>query len=338
MEPFDELAAAAPVRIDGGVNVSYVLPLRWERDEGLDELTAYLRRLASIVEVIVVDGSSESSYAAHRERWWSFCRHVPPDPRFRFANGKVNGVHTGIELASNERVVIADDDVRYEAEALRRVSALLDEADLVRPQNYFDPAPWHARWDTARTLVNRAFARDWPGTFGIRASTFRRMGGYDGDVLFENLQLVRTVRAAGGVDTAPLDLFVARRPPTAGRFWSQRVRQAYDEFARPPLLALWLLIVPSLIAASLVHPWAVAVFAALATGTAELGRRRGRGTRVFPASASLFAPAWVLERGVASWLAVGLRVVKGGVVYGGERLARAGAPVRRLGRRALPRP
>ena len=29
-------------------------------------------------------------------------------------------------------------------------------ADLVVPQNYYDPVPWPAQWDTARVLINRA--------------------------------------------------------------------------------------------------------------------------------------------------------------------------------------
>jgi hypothetical protein len=321
------------------VNVSYVLPVRWERDEGFDELTAYLGWLSARAEVIVVDGSSDAVFAAHRERWSSFCRHVRPDPRFGFANGKVTGVHTGMALATNERVVIADDDVRYDDEALRGVATLLDGADIVRPQNYFDPAPWHARWDTARTLLNRAFARDWPGTFGMRASTFRRMGGYDGDVLFENLELVRTVRAAGGREEAPLDLYVRRRPPSVRRFASQRVRQAYDEFARPPVLALWLLILPVVIAAALLAgPMGPAGIVAGSVVAAEVGRRREGGRHIFPATASLLAPGWVLERIVASWVALAVRVMRGGVPYAGSVITRAGTPKRRLAETRAPIP
>jgi hypothetical protein len=33
----------------------------------------------------------------------------------------------------------------YDGASLRRLLDLLDEFDLVRPQNYFDPLPWHAR-------------------------------------------------------------------------------------------------------------------------------------------------------------------------------------------------
>src|SRR5215217_4010099 len=112
--------------------------------------------------------------------------------------GKVGGVLTGVRLASHECLVVADDDVRYDADSLARVVEGLRGADVVRPQNYFTPLPWHARWDTARMLLNRMTGGDWPGTLGVRRSVLRATNGYDGRVMFENLELVRTVLAAGG--------------------------------------------------------------------------------------------------------------------------------------------
>ena len=100
-------------------------------------------------------------------------------------------------------MVIADDDVRYDEAALDAVRRLLDRAALVRPQNYFAPLPWHACLDTARTLINRVTGGDWPGTFGVRRAALERTGGYDGNVLFENLEMVRTIKAAGGVELSP---------------------------------------------------------------------------------------------------------------------------------------
>ena len=100
-------------------------------------------------------------------------------------------------------MVIADDDVRYDEVALERTVAALDEVELVRPQNYFAPLTWHARWDTARTLLNRvAGGVDFPGTLAVRRSALRGTDGYDGDVLFENLELIRTIEAAGGACSA----------------------------------------------------------------------------------------------------------------------------------------
>lgn len=308
----------------------YVLPLRWSEDADLEELTGYLRWLSRHVRVIVVDGSPAPRYEAHARAWAGIACHVPPDPDLSCANGKVSGVITGLRRTVADRVVIADDDVRYDRPALEAVLALLRDADLVRPQNYFDPLPWHARWDTARTLLNRAFGADYPGTFGIRRATWEAMGGYDGDVLFENLELIRTVRAYGGIERRPLALYVRRLPPQALRFWSQRVRQAYDDLAQPWRPATFLTVMPATVYAVARRRTGTVLAGAAATVVlAEIGRRRGGGARVFPVSASLVAPVWVAERAVCGWIALATRFM-GGVSYAGGRLSVAANPPPRL--------
>ena len=314
------------------LSVTYVLPLKWNEDGGADELTFYLRWLASQAdEVVVVDGSGPELFETHAARWAGFVTHLAPDPSLRFRNGKVNGVTTGVRAASNERVIVADDDVRYDRAGLERMSELLGANDLVRPQNYFDPLPWHAAWDTARTLLNRAFGADYPGTLGVRKEIFERTGGYDGDVLFENLELIRTIVAAGGSEIAPLDLYVRRLPPETAHFLGQRVRQAYDEFALPGRLAAWLALIPALgVAVAKRSVRAASAGAAVSIALAETGRRKAGGRRYFPAITSWFAPAWLLERGVCSWVAVAQRLGRGGVVYADGIVGRAATPVREL--------
>jgi hypothetical protein len=316
------------------VRASYVLPIRWTDDEGLDDLTGYLRGLPGWVELIVVDGSSEPLFRRHAAAWASFARHLRPDPALETPMGKVGGVITGVREASNEAVVIADDDVRYDEQALIRTVLMLGLADCVRPQNYFDPLPWHALWDTARTLLNRSLGADFPGTLAVRRSALLAVGGYDGDVIFENLELIRTLGAAGGTVISPLDLYVARRPPSAHHFLSQRVRQAYDDFAIPGRMAASLAVVPGLVAAGLSRRWRPPTVAAVGLiALAECGRRRAGGRRFFPAVAPAVAPLWVLERGICSWLAVRERVLRGGVRYGGGVVPRAASSKRRLRRR-----
>jgi hypothetical protein len=245
--------------------------------------------------------------------------------------GKVGGVLTGVRLASNERLIIADDDVRYDDASLRQVADALGTSHVVRPQNYFSPLPWHARWDTGRMLLNRMTGGDWPGTLGVRRSMLRATNGYDGRAMFENLELVRTVLAAGGRERVLFDAYVVRRPSTARHFWSQRVRQAYDELARPPRLAAQLAILPVAALLSAAAGWpAIAAAAALTAAVAEIGRRRAGGRRVFPARASLMAPVWLAERAVCSWLAIGARVALGGVPYRGTILRHAATPMRVL--------
>lgn len=316
------------------LEASYVLPIAASTPQ-LRELTGYLRRLSRQVdEVIVVDGSPSEVFQAHAAQWGSHVRHIAP--QFRTTNGKVAGVMTGVHAARHDRVVIADDDVRYRAAELGRMLDLLDRHDVVRPQNHFHPLPWHARWDTARSLYNRLGDGDWPGTLGVRRNVLIQAGGYSGEVLFENLEMVRTVQAAGGEEALALDLFVTRRPPEAQHFRSQRVRQAYDEWARPGRLVAQLAILP--LAALLARRKGLAGLAgaaAIAVLAAEAGRRKAGGAKVFPASSALWGPAWLAERGVTAWLALGTRVLKGGVIYRQGRLKSAATPLATL-RREVP--
>lgn len=311
--------------IGAAMEATCIFPIRRNQlDEDLDELTNYLRWLADQLEVIVVDGSPPDIYAIHHAQWHSFVVHTPPNSQIQVANGKVRGVLTGLQQATHEYIVIADDDVRYDTISLTRLVAALEQFHVVRPQNYFEQLPWHARWDTGRSLLNRMTGGDWPGTLGVRLSILQATGGYDGNVLFENLELVRTIRAAGGKELVALDLFVRRKPPREHHFWSQRVRQAYDEFARPVRMVLSLAILPLALMLLLRRQW-LSLLAAVTIiiGVAELGRRRGQGWRVFPFTACLLTPVWVLERAICIWLAVGMRLFLGGVPYHGTILARA---------------
>jgi len=316
------------------VQASYLLPVRSSPEEDIEELTTYLRGLPEWVELIVVDGSPPPAFERNAEAWAPLGRHLAPEPDLVTRMGKVGGVLTGLREARTEAVVIADDDVRYDERGLTRAVLMLGLADCVRPQNYFDPLPWHAHWDTARTLINRALGADFPGTLAVRRSAVLSAGGYAGDVIFENLELMRTVEAAGGRVLSPLDLYVARRPPSTDHFLSQRIRQAYDDFAIPARMASWLAVAPALAAALMRRRARTPALAAVgAVALAETGRRRAGGTRYFPVSATLLAPLWILERGVCSWLAVRDRLLRGGVRYGDGVVPRSASSVRQLRRR-----
>ncbi|MUK02111.1 glycosyltransferase family 2 protein [Vibrio cholerae] len=311
-------------------DAEYILPLKWTDHGPVAELAAYLSRLVEWIDVTVVDGSAEPFFDRHARAFPAGVRHLRPAPEAvrQGGNGKVHGVLTGLSAARHELVVIADDDVRYRRPELRRVLELLGTTDLVRPQNVFATLPWHARWDTGRTLLNRVLGSDYPGTLGVRRSTVLAAGGYCADALFENLELIRTVRAAGGTEVRADDLFVARIPCSWQHFVKQRVRQAYDSFAQPVRLGVELCLLPlALLARPTPRQAALAVLTLVAL--AEIGRRRHDGRAAFPPTAALWAPAWVLERAVCSWLAVAGRA-RGGVPYAGTRMALAAHSERQL--------
>jgi len=109
------------------------------------------------------------------------------------------------------------------------------------------------------------------------------MGGYDGDVLFENPELTRTVVSSGGQVVDLPGVFVGRVPPYAGHFRSQRVRQAYDDLAQPARLLLEASVLPLVLLGLRRRPVTVlagalaAVLLAETGGDARVGRRSTRG-------------------------------------------------------------
>ncbi len=313
-----------------GARAAYILPIRSRSASGFEELASYLRSLRD-VELIVVDGSPRELFDA-LDRLLPGVAHVPPIDGIRGANGKVRGVLTGLRLTWHERVVVADDDVRYDNVSLGRTIALLDYADVVRPQNVFDPQPWHAVLDSSRILINRAMDGDWPGTLAFRRTLLPF--GYNADVLFENLELVRTIRANGGEELVARGVYVSRRPPSAHQYWNQRVRQAYDEFARPARLAIALCILPSLAVAVWMQFFAYpALLAAASIALAFRGWLRERGYRHFSFLSVALAPLWILERALCAWLAVLQRACYGGARYGDGVIRAAASEQKELARR-----
>jgi CBS domain-containing protein len=307
-----------------------VVPLKWDRPDPEVEadLEAHLRDLAGLCDVTVVDGSTGPDAERRRSRWSEHVRVLRPEPRWDGANGKVGGAMTGIAAARHERVVVADDDVRYSPAELAAVVAALRGADVVLPQNHPTSWPWWAWWESGRVLLNRACAVDWPGTAAVRRSTVLAAGGWSPDVLFENLEMVRSIEAAGGVTAHRPDLLVARRPPPLRHFLRQRVRQAYEDRAQPGRWLTGLAVVPGVLLLSR-RRGALPAAGVLVVGVAEAGRRRQGGRRVFPASTPLAAPLWLLERGVCSWVALGA-AVRGGPWYHGRRIPVAAHSLRDL--------
>lgn len=312
------------------MQLSYVLPIKWDAGQDTDELTNYLASIAKHVELVIVDGSTPANFELHHAAWACYGTHMSPASDFRFINGKVNGVMTGLRIAQREKVIIADDDVRYTIEQLQSMSLLLDQAHLIVPQNYFAHSPWHAQWDTARSLLNRAIHHDYPGTLAVKRDFINQLGGYDGNVLFENLELMRTIQAGGGKVLFKPDFYVERLPPSSKHFWSQRVRQAYDDYAQPLKLTLFFLLVPSLLASALVSPYLPLALLASSIPVAEAGRRIHGGSKLFPAASSFYAPFWLLERGICTWVALIAKLKHGGVRYNNRIISIAANPIWKL--------
>ncbi|MGZ8444880.1 MAG: glycosyltransferase [Candidatus Binatia bacterium] len=311
---------------------SYLLPLlhvRADQDQ-IEDFAQYFRCLAAEgCEVIVVDGSTPEIFTKHNRVWSQICRHVAVDPKYTYLNGKVNGVHTGVDLASCENIILADDDIRYTADDLRNVCDLLCRYEMVRPQNYISPLPWWGRIETARMLINRGvlMTGDYPGTCAFRRSVYLRVGHYDGDVLFDNEEIVRHFRLNGASVCCALGTFILKRPPSFSKWLEQRPRQAFEDFDMRAKTLLFLALFPIAIMlgffsgarGALQFFFLVAVCALL---LACRGLWRSKAYNYFPLDVILFAPLWVLERAASVYWALYWRVVYGGYPFGNRVLTK----------------
>jgi hypothetical protein len=305
---------------------TFLLPIRrtvWDAREVAD-LTAYFHVFREVdCELLVIDGSPAPVFSLNAVEWRGLCRHVPVDRRHPYLNGKVNGIHTGVAATSADYIIVGDDDVRCTAEDLRRMIDLLDRYDMVRPQNYFDPVPWWAAIDAARMLINRALlvGADYPGICAFRRETFLAVGPYDGDVLFDNEEIVRHFLVRGATVANARDLLIRKLPPRLSKWLEQRPRQAYEDFVMRGKTVGALLLHPVAIALAIAFgSSAFAVYAVvLALGSIVIAARgrSGAAAAKFPVRAVLAAPLWLIERGISVWVALAWRLLKGGYPFGG---------------------
>src|SRR5690348_2426922 len=224
---------------------SYVVILDHESRsiEKLRDLAAYLCELSILnFEVIVVDESPPTFIDQNRRvlRWVS--RYVPP-------TAHLDPIRAAIELASCEKVIVADGQVRYSESALDEVSMLLELHEVVEPQDYFDPLPWWGGIEAGRMLVHRSVASipDHGVTFGFQKRAIRGLRALDhvGD------PISRRLAAQGAEVFSAVRVFVRRVPPALSQWVRSLPRQAEQEFAIPTKAALFFMLVPIAISLAL---------------------------------------------------------------------------------------
>jgi len=206
---------------------------------------------------------------------------------------------------------------------------LLDEHEMVRPQNFLSPLPWWARMESARMLINRATLRigDYPGTCAFRRATMLRVGHYDGDVLFDNEEIVRHFARFGATINYAIDFFIQKRPPTRRKWLEQRPRQAYEDFGLWLKTAFFFALPFVLIGSALTAGFAglllcVAMLSIFAIALACAGSARGLAAEYIPASTGLYAPLWVFERMLSTYWAIYWYLTRGGYPFGDKLLTK----------------
>src|SRR5437016_51188 len=256
---------------------SYIVVVDGECVGDLREFAAYLSDLGvAKCDVIVLDGSSEHTFARHRRVLCWVARHIAVRPRHRNITGAVDPLRAAVDLASCDKVIVADARVRYSAQALDELCTMLDAHDAVEPQDYLAPLPWWGGIEAGRMLVDRAIEPSGRGaTFAFRRAAVR------------GLRDLARVRAP--------EVFVRRLPPSVDQWLDQRPQQAGDDFDFPIKTAFFLVLLPLALILGvfggmrLAGGYASAIaFAAVALAV----RGRIGAASFFPLRACFYAPLW----------------------------------------------
>src|SRR5205807_8200724 len=118
-----------------------------------------------------------------------------------------------------------------------------------------------------------------------------------------------------------------KNPPRFRKWLEQRPRQAYEDFGLRGKTFFFASLLPLAVFLAVAGQRQVLLFFAvvLAVGSiliAAVGRARGEASQVFPRSSCWFAPVWILERVVSTYLAFCWYLFRGGYPFGDRILSR----------------
>ena len=276
-----------------------------------DELRDLANYLSTVgvagCDVVVLDASPRLQFDLNARilRWVG--RHVAVRPEHRTPSGSLDLVRSAAALAACEKVIVAEQDVRYTPDAIGQICDLLEMHEVVEPQDYLDPLPWWGGIEAGRMLVHRGIEPqpDHGATLGFRRSAVNSLRNLTtGEVLDDQ---GRRLAAAGAEVYAAANVFVRRRPGALNEWLTQRPRYAGDDFGLPFKSAFFFSIAPLLLILGVLGGIQLAgAYASVIAFAAVCLALRGRAGAApyFPLRACLFAPLWVFERSVSVYWAL----------------------------------
>ena len=278
-------------------------------------------------ELLIVDDCPDHIYG-EIDAWFKDTRavHFRPDKSFKTgANGKLNSVRSGLQLASHDMILLLDDDFRPTAATLDSLKAELEKSPCLKCMvAYISPTVTDLINSCGIFCVNTMTAqRQFCGHIGFHHSIMKRVGFPSSDGLFDELVIERAFQKSGMTAGYARNVFLEIITHGRAKFFEQRLRYAYENMAYPFRFICYLLVCPLLILLG----WLVsltAVFGAVllitvcVTIICLVGQRKYAANR-YPRWTFLLACCWFWPYTIYSWLAI-ISYCRGGILFGGRRV------------------
>lgn len=291
---------------------SYIVHL--DRTCGPAELTSLAGYLSSLsvagCEVVILDSNSNPVFEDNARvlRWVG--RHTGVRAIYRSAFGVVDIVRAAADLASCEKVIVADAGARWNADSIGEACELLDVHEAMVPEEYLGAERWWSSLDAARLLLRRGLNFEPAGatTFAFRRTVVRALRTFPPAVDDDHLRRL----ILGGVEVFPASGTFVQLQSTELEHWvGSRPRVASGSFNEPVQAAFFFAVVPTLLLVAFAAGprVAAALLGIMAFGTITLSLRgRAGAAAYFPMRTVLLAPVWLLERSVSVYWALGAKL------------------------------
>lgn len=329
----EEAVQFLPARAEG---MSIVIPIKVSSLTSLAGLRECLAKLLSHpfpfeLEVIITDESPDDVFAAidgwfqHEPRVTHIC---PRDECRTGRNDKLNGIYDAMNHVSYDYIVLVDDHYRLSVDNLDQILSLFGEYDCFKCMVDFDQTRISSLVDVCGIFIINMLHpyRQFCGHLCFNLQTIKEIGFPSRDMLFDELGMELQFRKhQKKVHFADKIFFEAVQKISWKRFFEQRLRYAYENFAFPLRFSLFLCVLPLILACALIgKSFAIGFIVLLTLAVVCLGLvgqikyRQGR----FPVWTFLLSPVWFWFYPFTTWLAIVYRL-RGGVKFGGRKILRA---------------
>lgn len=333
----EEIEEAAQFLLTRTEGISIVIPIKVASLASLAGLRECLAKLLAHsfpfeVEIIIADESPKGVFAAI-DAWFlheARVAHICPRREIRTGkNDKLNGIYDALNFVNYDYVVLVDDHYRLSVSNLDQVISLFGEYDCFKCMVNFDQMKITSLVDVCGIFIINLLHpyKQFCGHLCFNSQTIKEIGFPSRDMLFDELGMELQFRKHEKKVHFAGNIFLnAVQKITWKRFFEQRLRYAYENFAFPFRFTLFLAILP-LIFACAAHAGTAAALGLVALMTfavmglclvGQIKYRQGQ----FPIWTFLLSPIWFWFYPFTTWMAVVYRL-RGGVSFGGRKLVRA---------------